>query len=331
MYLNAHTHFSLKYGTLSVAQLVQAAKDCGISRLALTDINNTSATLDFVNLCKQAHIRPVVGIEFRRDHRFLYLGLAQRAEGFYQLNRFLTEHSFQSKPLPDNPPELPNVCFVLPWGSQEAPTLRPDQYLGVRPHQLGKLFRHPDRFHPQLVALNSITLAGLADYEVHQTLLAMDQNALLSQVDLSHAARPNDYCQSAASLRTTYGPFAHLLDRADQLLQTCSIKVDFRASKNKRSYTNSVEDDYQLLHKLAWEGFFLPLRRGSDRAPTRRAGIAGHPPARFYGQLPDRLGRDPLRPVAGLSSYWSGQCCQFYRRLLFENYRCRPRGASPLL
>ena len=276
MYLNAHTHFSLKYGTLSVGQLVQAARDQGIEQLALTDINNTSATLDFIRLCQEARIHPVVGIEFRREHRFLYVGLARNAEGFYQLNRFLTECSpacrtgrFQQRSLPDEPPILPDVVFILPWGSKAVDALRADQFIGVRPHQLSQLFRHPARHDPRLVALNAITLAGTDDYELHKTLQAIDQNSLLSKVDLQHAARQDEYCQPEAVLSETYGPFAHLLDQAQQLLQSCTIEeLDIWKPKNKQAYTNSQADDLRLLRKLAEEGF--RYRYGDDAAARQR-------------------------------------------------------------
>ena len=103
MYLNAHTYFSLKYGILSVAQLVQVALDCGLSSLALTDINNTSAPLNFIRQCREAGICPVVGIEFRTNQRLLYLGLARNAEGFYQLNELLAGCSVARRDLPYPP------------------------------------------------------------------------------------------------------------------------------------------------------------------------------------------------------------------------------------
>jgi DNA polymerase-3 subunit alpha len=45
MFLNAHTFFSLRYGTLSPQQLVDAAAERQVTTLTLTDINNTPATL----------------------------------------------------------------------------------------------------------------------------------------------------------------------------------------------------------------------------------------------------------------------------------------------
>jgi DNA polymerase-3 subunit alpha len=44
MYLNCHTYYSFKYGTFGPEELLQEAKAKGIPTLALTDINNTSAS-----------------------------------------------------------------------------------------------------------------------------------------------------------------------------------------------------------------------------------------------------------------------------------------------
>ena len=53
MYLNCHTFYSLKYGTLSPQQLVSEALDKGAEALALTDINNTSAAFEFYRECQK--------------------------------------------------------------------------------------------------------------------------------------------------------------------------------------------------------------------------------------------------------------------------------------
>jgi DNA polymerase III alpha subunit len=104
MYLNGHSWFSLRYGTLSPRQLAQAAKERGIKCLALTDINNTSGVLEFWQACRDFGIKALIGVEFRREGRLLYVGLAKNREGFYQLNKLLTEASLDGKPLPHTPP-----------------------------------------------------------------------------------------------------------------------------------------------------------------------------------------------------------------------------------
>ena len=82
MYLNAHTYFSLRYGTLSVSQLVQAAVACGLRQLALTDINNTNAALFFICRCRKVNIHLMVSSELRYEYRLLYICLARNAKGF---------------------------------------------------------------------------------------------------------------------------------------------------------------------------------------------------------------------------------------------------------
>ena len=49
MFLNCHSYFSLNYGILSVEELLQYAKETGITHLALTDINNTSGIIQIGN------------------------------------------------------------------------------------------------------------------------------------------------------------------------------------------------------------------------------------------------------------------------------------------
>ena len=76
MYLNCHTYFSFKFGTMSPEQLLEEAAQKGISCLALTDINNTSGALDFVRLAPPHHIKPVIGIDFRNGMEQKFTGTA---------------------------------------------------------------------------------------------------------------------------------------------------------------------------------------------------------------------------------------------------------------
>src|SRR5690606_34424937 len=74
MYLNNHTYYSLRYGTLSPQQLVEQAVACGMTRVVFTDINNTSALFEFYKACREAKVTPIAGIEFRQDNQVRYIG-----------------------------------------------------------------------------------------------------------------------------------------------------------------------------------------------------------------------------------------------------------------
>lgn len=65
MYLNCHTYYSLRFGTFSEKELLRLARENEVTRLVLTDINNTSACLNFVRLAPDFNVTPILGIDFR--------------------------------------------------------------------------------------------------------------------------------------------------------------------------------------------------------------------------------------------------------------------------
>ena len=63
MYLNCHSYYSLRYGTMAVETLVEEAARLGIESLALTDINNSMGMVDFVKAFQKHGNKPKSGIE----------------------------------------------------------------------------------------------------------------------------------------------------------------------------------------------------------------------------------------------------------------------------
>ena len=101
MYLNCHSYYSLRYGTMAVETLVEEAARLGIESLVLTDINNSMGMVDFVRVCHKHGIQPIAGIEYRNGDKFLYTGIAQNPHGFRELNDFLSYHNETGLPLPE--------------------------------------------------------------------------------------------------------------------------------------------------------------------------------------------------------------------------------------
>ncbi len=117
MYLNCHTYYSLRYGTLSPEQLVDTAQRLGIGSLALTDIHNVTAVPEFVQRCRQQGIRPVAGMEFRRGDHLAYIVLARDAEGFRRINAFYSQHARSGSPLPCRFPVCEHTFAVYPFAA----------------------------------------------------------------------------------------------------------------------------------------------------------------------------------------------------------------------
>ena len=93
MYINCHTYYSLRYGTISDKELIEIAISDQATTVCLTDINNTSACLNFVRLAQAAGIKPIIGIDFRDGAKQLYVGIAKNNNGFHQLNNYLSYYN----------------------------------------------------------------------------------------------------------------------------------------------------------------------------------------------------------------------------------------------
>ena len=100
MYLNCHSYYSLRYGMMSVEQLVQNAIAAGEECIAMTDINNSTGIPEFAGECEKNRIKPIAGIEFRNDNELQYIGIARNNSGLRELNGFLSELNFNGASIP---------------------------------------------------------------------------------------------------------------------------------------------------------------------------------------------------------------------------------------
>ncbi len=256
MYLNCHTYFSLRYGTLSPKRLVERAAQWGIEALALTDINNTSCTHEFIARCRRAGIRPIAGIDFRdADGQRLYVGLARSAEGLRALNALLSHHSIEGKPLPERCPPLTDTWIIYPRLSWPIEQFRNDELLGIRPEHVARLFGHALRQHlHKLVALPSVSFFNDEDYHLHRLLRAIDRNVVLSRLQARDIAKKNDRLVAPKTLRILYQSCPELLANAHRVADSCSIEMETGLQLNRQTFTGSKAGDFQLLGKLARDG-----------------------------------------------------------------------------
>lgn len=256
MYLNAHSYFSLRYGTLSPRQLVEAAAALRIKTLALTDINNTSAALEFVQACKAKGIQPVLGIEFRdAQHRFLFTGIARNNAGWNALCALLTEHSLSGKPLPAVPPPIENTYIIYEREVKPLSTFRPNERLGIRPSQAGSLlFPNYQRYMDRLVLWQPLTFIDREGYRLHKLLRAIDANTLVTKLDGVALAQADEYLRPESELQNPFHAWPSVVKNTRRLLADCSFRPETGLHINRRSYMGAKEGDLNLLAKLAEEG-----------------------------------------------------------------------------
>ena len=63
MYLNCHSYYSMRYGTMPVETLVEQAAGMAVPALALTDHGVMHGAVEFFRNCKKAGVKPIIGVE----------------------------------------------------------------------------------------------------------------------------------------------------------------------------------------------------------------------------------------------------------------------------
>ena len=282
MYLNNHSYYSLRYGTMPVEKIVDEAKRYGISALALTDINNTMGIMDFVKACRENNIKPIAGIEFRNENTYLYTALARNNQGFLELNDFLTTVNKSKNPLLPDPPPFAHAYIIYPFGSKKPSQLLDNELVGIRPEETRKLvsseFR---RGQSKLLVWNPVSFESRNDYIIHRHLRAIDNNILLSQLSSVHLAAENEIMQSLDQLLVPFEQYPEIIRNTEKVIGDCYIEFDFDSIKNKQTFTGNRYDDKLLLEKLAHDGMVYRYGKNNSEAMKR---------VRHELEIIDRLG-----------------------------------------
>ncbi len=269
MYLNTHSHYSLRYGTMSPEALVRRAASYGIPVLPLTDINTTAGIFEFVRHCRQEGIMPVAGADIREEDRMRYTLLARSFRGLGEINRFLTRHNLSGEPYPLRAPFFREVYVIYPAGTAPAAPLAPHEYIGITPAPRHRLAARRGADPSRYVLLFPATFADETDILLHRHLRAIDHNTLLTSLPAGAAAGREELFLPPRHLHHAFHDEERLLANTQQLLGSCSFEFDFSSPKNKRTFTGDPRDDMLLLEKLARDGMHERYGPRHDEAARR--------------------------------------------------------------
>ncbi len=273
MFLNTHTYYSLRYGSIMPKNVLAIAQSIGIKALAVTDINNTSASLDIIRLAPKYDIRPILGVDFRNGAKQKFIMLAQNNNGFERINSYLSEFLHQDDfEIPNTARTLPDTVVIYPFSTFKEGILQDNEYLGVSIQDLKTLkFSQFQGDRNRLVILHTISFKDKKGFNAHRLLRAIDNNTLLSKLPKSEEGKEWHTFKSEASLKEAFKDYPTIIDNTVALLESCY--VDFNFSKetpnNQRSYTGNEDLDYRLLKKLTYDGLAYRYKQTDDKILSR--------------------------------------------------------------
>ena len=258
MLLNTHSYYSLRYGTIAPEALLCLAKEQGMSTMAITDINTTSACLDVVRMAPKYNIKPVVGVDFRNGVQQQFIALAKNNAGFLAINNYLSSFLHQKEfHIPERAKVLENTFIIYPFSTFKGEVLKAHEFLGVTLDDLNRLQLSPWRKRlEKLVLLHTVSFQDKKGFNTHRLLRAIANNTLLSKLPESEQGSSTHCMPTATALAKASSAVPSLLANTIKLLEQCRITFDFTqmTPQNQKSYTAREALDYRLLKKLTYDG-----------------------------------------------------------------------------
>lgn len=254
MFLNCHSYHSLRYGTISVQDLIQQAVDLNIKTLALTDINTVTGIYDFYKLCQDNHIKPILGVEIRVENELYYICLSKNSKSIGEVNRLLTSYNCDAIEIPKANPVFENTFVIYPLHSIPD-TLLDYEFIGIRQDELNLLVK-PElkKWIHKMVILQPVTFASDEEYELHKILRAIDHNTLITKLSENDHCKKTETFVNKKQLLDQYKPYPQIIENTKDLINGCCFDFDFSTPKNKKHFTESGAKDFELLKQLAYEG-----------------------------------------------------------------------------
>ncbi|PZU89051.1 MAG: DNA polymerase III subunit alpha [Chryseobacterium sp.] len=269
MFLNCHTYHSLRYGTISVEDLVRLAVDYKLKVLALTDINTVTGIYQFYKLCQENGIKPIVGVDVRIENEQYYICLAKNPKGIAEVNRLLTDYNCEDIEIPKANPRL-EYCYVI-YSLQNVPEkLLEHEFIGIRQDELNLLIKPELKslIH-KMVILHPVTFKTDEEYELHKVLRAIDGNTLFTKLTENDYCRKDECFIGKKKLLNQFEHYPEIIENTNQIVNECSFDFEFNTPKNKKHFTDSRENDFKLLSQLAYEGLSKRYPDNNQQAKAR--------------------------------------------------------------
>jgi DNA-directed DNA polymerase III PolC len=253
---------------MSPKELLDEAKKHGAKLLALTDINSTSGSLYFALEAQHRNLQLILGVDFRIGAQQQFIALAKNNIGFQNINHYLSQVLAKKKVLTNLAPPLPHTFIIYPLSNAPKHPLKENEYIGVSHRELFSFNKESFWSQKKCIALNTVTFRNKRDFNAHRLLRAIDNNSLLSKLELKEQGFLHQGFYSKAQLNELYKTNLHLLDNTKKILQQCSLYFDFNdktKTQNKSTFTHSKGQDVKLLKYLIKEG--LRYRFGANISP----------------------------------------------------------------
>ena len=258
-HLHTHSSYSAMSGVPTVEALCQAARAHGHEAIALTDTNGLYGAIRFLDVARQAGLRPILGAELIHGaHRAVLL--AKTPTGYANLCRVLSaRHGDPAFDVITTVARhrtglmlLTDDRTALTAWRRDAPD---DLYVELTPgpglHEAVTLSR---KLNLPPVATTRASFLQPSDYQAHRLLRAIALNTTLSRLRAEDCCAPSQWLMPEAVLARQFPHLPEALTNTGRLAEQCHTEWTFKETIFPAFRQLSTGDAYETLRAKAYTG-----------------------------------------------------------------------------
>jgi error-prone DNA polymerase len=246
-------------GVPSLEALCQAARTQSQDTLALTDTNGLYGAIRFLDVARDAGLKPILGAELVSEHHRAIL-LAKTPSGYANLCRILSaRHSDDSFHFVNTVAQNRDGVVILSddraalevWQQGSAA----DLYVELTPgSEMQELVAFGRRVGLPPVATVRAHFLQPRDYHVHRLLRAIAENTTLSRLHVDQCCAPTHWLMPGPVLERYFPHVPDALTNSRRIADVCTTDWDFKETIFPSFRQLSVDDAFETLRAKTYKG-----------------------------------------------------------------------------
>jgi error-prone DNA polymerase len=261
-------------GVPTLEALCEAVRAQGQDRLALTDTNGLYGAIRFLEVARDAGLKPIVGAEMVHKARRAVL-LAKTPIGYANLCRILSaRHCDEAFDFIGTVARHRTGLVILSddrvaltaWSQDSDEDLYVELAPGPTMHEAVAFSRQSGL--PPVATTRALFLRP-ADYHAHRLLRAIATNSTLSRLRAEHCSAPSQWLMPEAVLARYVPNLPDALVNTHRIAEQCYTDWDFKETIFPEFRQLSAEDAFQTLRRKTYEGALWRYGELSDVVKQR--------------------------------------------------------------
>jgi error-prone DNA polymerase len=259
VHLHTHSLYSPMQGVPTLEALCRAVRAQGHDTLALTDTNGLYGAIRFLDVAREAGLKPILGAELvHGTHRAVLLAKtptgyanlcrilsARHSEGAFDFTATVAHHRTGIIILSDD------LSALTAWREDS----HEDLYVELSPGPtLAQNIAFSRQYGLPPVATSRALFLEPADYHAHRLLRAIALNTTLSRLKAESCSTPSQWLMPETILARQLPHVPEAFTNTRRLAEMCHTDWSFTETIFPTWHKRSAEDAYETLREKAYQG-----------------------------------------------------------------------------